>query len=561
MFPDEASCGLPVNTAAARAPSAVAACITVLLLWRLGSAMFGRRTGIVAGVLGGSSLAFLLYAPNATAEMLLTVCCTWAYFHFWFAATAERPGRRFLHAMLFYVAMGFAMLAKGPAPIAVTAIPLVAWWYSHRAFETLAEGGPGAWRAAAQVFVRDLVPRTIEAFTRLWLLPGLIVFAAVFVPWMLQVADRHPHAWNLWNWQYWQRAQGNYEDSKVRGAFFYVPIVVGLVAPWVFLVPEALAAPWMKRYARLRHGLFYAGLWVVVGVGVLSLMSFKRPYYILPAVPGLILLKAVVADRFFSRVPGNGPLVLSLDIGARPRALVIPNERRFAWIIWGLLAAGAAASLVFGRAWLGRHMPDAAPALTLIIAGMLIAILLAGIAYIRGRGWVSLGIMAVGTVASFQAAWYAGAPAVNAMATWDKVEALARALDAAGVPRDARVLWVDRRPDARLSVYFDRDSTYLVTAEEIVTRMVDRTNKAQQLEEIVTERADALLASADPVYLIVERRHYDQWDMAGSRGVHFLADVRSEFERRGKDWVIVCNDAARRVDQTTKPASQAVSRP
>ena len=268
--------------------------------------------------------------------------------------------------------------------------------------------------------------------------------------------------------------------------------------PWVFLIPEALAAPWMKRYAHLQPGLFYAGLWAVLGVGTLSLMQFKKPYYILPAVPGLILLMAVVADRFFGRVMSDGPLALAFGTGSRPRTLVIPNERRFAWIVWGLLAVGAVGSLVLGRVWLQKHMPTCATRLSLVAAGALIAILLAGVAYIRGRGWTSFGIMAVTTIATFHTAWYWCAPAIDTLDEVNKVTALARALDAAAVPPDAKVLWADRRPDARLSFYFNRNSTYMVTAEEIVNRMVDRTNKAGQIEQLGLERAGRPVEVAGP---------------------------------------------------------------
>jgi len=217
VLPNEPSTGLPVSNTAARLPTAVSALATVLLIWHLAGAMFGKRVGMVAAVITGSSLMFLLYAANATPEMLLTMCCTWAIVHFWHAATIPNSRKRFLHAMLFYVAMGLGMLAQGPAPIAVTAFPLAVWWYTRRSLQILACEGLGAWREAMVLFFRDLVRQTIQIFMKLHLVPGLILFAVIFVPWMLEVAERHPHAWNLWNWQYWQRAQGNYEDTRVRG--------------------------------------------------------------------------------------------------------------------------------------------------------------------------------------------------------------------------------------------------------------------------------------------------------------------------------------------------------
>ena len=499
-----------------------------------------RRVGMVTAVVAGSSVMFILYGANATAEMLLTFCCTWACFHFWHAATTRHQRKRLAHAMLFYVAMGLGMLAKGPAPIVLTAVPMAAWWYTHRSLRLLAGGGLGAWREALKLLARDLLPRTIQAFTRLHLLPGLIVFGAIFIPWMLEVAERHPHAWNLWNWQYWQRAQGKYEDTRDRGLLYYLPLVAGLVVPWLFLIPEALAAPWLKAYTRYRRGLFFGGLWAVVGIAAMSLMEFKKPYYILPAIPGLILLMSVVADRFFGRTLRDGPLVLRLGIGSR-RAGLVTDERRFAWAVWGLLAVGAVVGLIAGALWTRSRFPGFAVPFTVVLGGVLVAILFAGVAFIRGHGWTALGTLAVGSIAAFHAVWYVCAPAIDALDEVDKVAALARALDAAEVPPEAKVLWADRRPDARLSFYFNRRSTYMVTPEEIVGQMVDRTHKQAALQEFAVARASALLGSGEPVYLVLERRHYDLMSMFMTSKGRLLATIGNEFEKEGKHWVVVSN--------------------
>jgi 4-amino-4-deoxy-L-arabinose transferase-like glycosyltransferase len=541
VLPNDPRTGLPVSTMAARLPTALSAFATVLLLWHLAASMFGKRVGMVAAVITGSSLMFLLYGVNATPEMLLTMCCTWAFLHFWYAATTRNPRKRFLHAMFFYVAMAFGMLAKGPAPIAVTAFPLAVWWYTQRSLRFLAHKGPGGWREAMVLFFRDLVPRTMQVFTRLHLVPGLIVFAAVFVPWMLEVAKRHPHAWDLWNWQYWQRAQGNYEDTRDRGLLYYPPLVAGLVVPWLFLIPEALAAPWMKRYARQRSGLLFGGLLAVMGVGAMSLMPFKKPYYILPAVPGLLLLMAVVADRFFGRTARDGPLILSLRVGSRRRNLIVPDERRFAWGVWMVLAVGSVATVIAAGIWMHRRFPGFAAQWTWIAAGVLIIILFAGITFIRGHGWTAVGILALASIVAFHTVWYCYAPAIDTLDEVDKVAALARGLDAAGVPPDAKVLWADRRPDARLSFYHNRHSTYMVTPDEIVSRMVDRTNQKRALQELVLDRANALLGAVEPVYLILERRHYDQLSSLMLHKGRLVASVGSEFEREGKHWVAVSN--------------------
>jgi 4-amino-4-deoxy-L-arabinose transferase-like glycosyltransferase len=540
LFPNDPRTHLPVTTAAARLPSALAALATVLMLWRLGASMFGRRVGIVTAVISSSSLLFLLYAPNATAEMLLTMCCTWSYLHFWYAVTARRRGMQFLHMMLFYVAMGFGMLAKGPAPIAVVAIPLALWWYTERPLRLLAHNGLSGWRQVLMCFLRGLWPRTIQAFTKLWLVPGLFVFASIFVPWMWMVASRHPHAWNLWNWQYWQRVQGNYEDTRERGIFYYVPMVAGMAVPWVFLAVEGAASPWLRRYARHRRALLYAGLWVLTGTVVMSLMEFKKPYYIAPAVPGLLLLMAVVADRFYTWVPHGGPMPLPFGVGSRRFDLVIPNARQFAWIVWGIAFVGLIAGVIAGGVWLKKNLPGVSVGLTLMSAGVVAIFLLAGVVHIRGRGWIALGITAVTTLVTFNTVWYWCAPAFEAIDNLDKSAELAKALDDAGVGPGIKVLWTGTSPDSRLKFYFNRRNGWLVTPEEIVNRIVDRIRNRKQLEQLVLKRTDEALASPEPVYLIVEQKHQYFLEQYVSRPVHILGTVENP-RSPGKGRVIISN--------------------
>lgn len=542
LLGDDPQTHLPVSKTAARLPSGIAAFITVLLLWRLGVAMFGRRVGIVTAVVASSSLLIVLYGPNATAEMPLMLCCTWSYVHFWFAATTRRPWARFVHAMLFYVAMGVAMLAKGPAPIALVAMPLAVWWYAGRPLRLIARCGLGAWREAIVLFLRQAWPRTLQVFTRLWCVPGLLVFAAIFVPWMWQVASRHPHAWDLWNWQYWQRIQGNYEDTRERGFFYYIPVVVGLVVPWVFLVFEAVAAPWMRRYARQRRALLYAGLWALVGVLVMSAMSFKKPYYIAPAVPGLLLLIAVVADRFYASPSSATPFWESVGFGGRRRSVRAPGGRRVAWTLWAIGVAVSVVALIICGVWLRQNMATVRVRASVIAAAALALLLTSGTAYIRGRGWMALGITAATTIAAFDAVWHSCGPAIDHLGSRDKIIALGHALNDAGIPQDAKVLWASK-PDPRLGYHFNRRTGYVVPPGEIVTQMVDRIHHKRQLMDLVAHRADELLASPEPVYLILDRKYYEAYKPFMSSPGYVVASAGEVAGSPEKGVVVVSNVA------------------
>jgi len=543
LLPDDPQLNLPVTTAAARLPTAVSALLTILLLWHLASSMFGKRVGMVTALVSASSLAFLLYSANATAEMLLTFCCTWAFVHFWHGVTTRRAWIRFVHMMLFYVALGAGMLAKGPAPIALTAIPLAVWWYTERPLRLLAYLGWGGWRQVLTCFGRQISRQTAKAFTHLYLVPGVIVFAAVFVPWMVAVGSRFEHAWNIWNWQYFQRVQGNYEDTRVRGLFYYVPIMIGLTLPWIFLLAEAVAAPWLKRYARQRRALLCAGLYALAGVAVMSLMSFKKPYYILPAVPGLLAMMGLVAERFYAFIPTTIPMKLNVWFG-RWREAVIEDPLRFAWITWVIVAMSAILMLIFGNYWMNEHIPRVAGALTVIAAGALVVVLWAGLLYVLGHGWWSLALTSLITIAVFHSAWYLCGPSLAAESS-DRVRMLDEALDQAGVPVDAKIYWADSRPDARLSFYYGRRPRYTLTPEEIVKFFgVDRTKLGfkERLKAHGRKKAESMLTGPETVYLLASLEEYNE-ARSLIKGVTFyeIARVECDPENPDKDWMVVSN--------------------
>lgn len=543
VFPADATTGLPVTTTLARLPSAIASFGTVMLLWAMASCMFGRRVGRVAAVLAGSSLFFLLYAANATVEMILTFCCTWAYAHFWFAI--QHPvgsGKRRLHLLGFYLALGAGMMAKGPFPLVMVAFPIAVWWYTEHPLSFVATGGQQAWgllmregRAgrpqalqlysqgwllALRDFFQGLLPRTVRAFRELWLIPGLIVFALCFVPWMIAVGKAHPHAWDLWNWQYWQRAQGNYDDTRDRGPFYYVGVIGGLILPWLFLVFEAAASPWIRKYARDRRALLFAGLWALIGAGIMSAVEFKKPYYISPMIPGLVLMLAVVADRFYSTPLGS---------------------KRLAWVLWAACIPMGIGAVIGGYIYVHRELPSAAIVLTALCALTLTLLLVAGFLFINGRAWAAFGMTAATSVLAFAAGWYWSGEKLDNIA---KVEALNDVFVKNNVPADAKVYWISR-PDSRLSFYYNRITQQMVQPAEIVAAFQDRTKVKTKamLQKMIKDRAISLVKSPAPVYLVLDR---DEYSMA-KIGILELTDLTRligfapDDSKKESDWMVITN--------------------
>ncbi len=517
LFPNDPVTGFPVTPTAARVPSALCSFLTILLLWRLASSMFGARVGIVTAVVASSSIALLLYGPNATAEMPLAFGCTWAYFHFWFAMIARTGWRRFGQMMLFYVALGFAMLAKGPAPVALVGFPLAFWWFTQRPARILSRRGFANWPMALASFVRDLWPRFRDTFTQLWFIPGMILFASTFVPWMLAVGERHPNAWDVWNWQYVQRAEGDFPDTRHRGLFYYPPILAGLVLPWTIFIVEAAISPWVRRHARLQRGLYYAGVWMLMGTFAMAMMEFKKPYYILAAVPGLILLVGVAAEQFYRRITQSA--ALWTDFAGISIALV------------GLVVA--AGMSMYGD---GETIP---PGLGPVGIAILAAFAIAAYLYRADKKWASFAVTALVTVTAFHTVWHVHGHAIDNI---DKVAELAKELDKIGVPKDATVLWADRRPDARLGFYFNRKADHMLDPNDIVKKVPDREKVGKTaLEIIAATHGKELLQGSKPVYLIVRRRSYDRWKDHLPDGCEIVGSVADAPTPNERDWLLLSN--------------------
>jgi hypothetical protein len=352
----------------------------------------------------------------------------------------------------------------------------------------------------------------------------------------MAVAQRTDHAWNLWNWQYLQRFQGDFEDTRDRSAFYYVPILLGLLIPWTPALVESLAAPWLKRFVRQRKALYFAGIWAVIGVLVMSLMEFKKPYYILPALPGFVLLVAPVMDHFLRRI-----------------AVRVPSRGTLSALAALVLVLGGGALAVYAiRPWFAAPLAPVLIVIGLPVAGLLYAICEVG----RGRSRRAFLATACATAAAFLTGWHTLGPTLGDAR---RTAALDYELDEAGVPEDAAVYWVDQRPDARLRFYHRRWSEHLVDPGDIVKRAVERKKSALWLQDMALERVTTLLGGTQPVYLIIDREHLslrEQVPQEVRSRVHILATVDVDRIEDEDDWMVLTNADQLRTSKELLPPTE-----
>lgn len=310
-----------------RLPSVLAAMVTVLLVWRLGRAMFGARTGLLAGAFMAVSPVVAFDAHMARADQLLCVLTTAAMAVLY---TCWRDGRDtgarlpVWRTATLWVLVGLGMLAKGPITLMVvllTAIVLAAW------------------------------TRKWSWLLRLRPFTGVLIVAAVFLPWVLLAASAVGLG-TLGEIAYdelFVRATTGRESHGAPPGYHLVLFVV-LMWPGTLLTGVALARTWKRagqgqgaRFlgvlthpARAQGAEAFCLAWIIPSWIVFELAATKLPHYTLPLYPALALISARAvfagaralpqARSLLARIGFGLWFLIGLGIVALPSAVI--------WLAW-----------------------------------------------------------------------------------------------------------------------------------------------------------------------------------------------------------------------------------
>ncbi len=335
-----------VDARAARLPSNVAAALTVLLLAWEARRRWGYGAGLLAGLLCSVSIVFWVQAKACTADMVLLLPTLVAMLAF------ERllgGSARAWHAAAFWVALAFAVLAKGPIAPAWVLLTGLALWAMNRRWRpwevALAVGlaALGWWRLGPAVLVVPLVAATWRllgsqegrrALGRLRWGWGLPLFGALTVPWAVAAQVRT-------NGEFLRRAVGHHvverslSPFESHGGFPLFYLVTGIVValPVFPVVVEALARrrDWNAHDRQWR----YLVAWVVGPLVLIELVQTKLIHYWLPSYPAAVLLAVwwLLDDRRRDRPAGPvgfwllaiGGLVAAMVPSVTVRALEVPG--------------------------------------------------------------------------------------------------------------------------------------------------------------------------------------------------------------------------------------------
>jgi 4-amino-4-deoxy-L-arabinose transferase-like glycosyltransferase len=140
-----------INEFAGRLPSALAAMFTVLLCYELARSMFGRTTGLLAGIALAATPMMCGAARFANPDALLNFCTVLTFAIFWFGLS-KRPWWWFA---LLGAAAGLAVLAKGPVGLAIPGAVIVAFLVWQRQWVVLWDR---RWVIASSTFTLVALP-------------------------------------------------------------------------------------------------------------------------------------------------------------------------------------------------------------------------------------------------------------------------------------------------------------------------------------------------------------------------------------------------------------------
>ncbi|MBA4190185.1 MAG: hypothetical protein C0467_19545 [Planctomycetaceae bacterium] len=334
-----------VNEWSARLPSVLASWLIVLMIYELARQMFGRSTGLLAGVVlaSVSHFSFLAHAATPDATLLMYTCLT--YLAFW---TFHRNNSRAWWVPTA-AACGLAMLTKGPVGVALPGVVFFLYFAWNRELGRLLD---------RRFFLAS------------------VVFIFVAIPWYALVASETRGEWlaAFFGNENVNRFLSPMEGHR-GGPWFYPVAIFVLFAPWTaFLIGAVWYGAKATRSTQTGEGEMGRGgdtetnsegvrpyrflvCWAVAYLVFFSAAATKLPNYVFPVYPALAILTA----RFIIRWRDGELTVPQWMMPAAAAGLVVNGlivvggmlfaERLFPGLgIWALLGLAPAAGGI-AMAW------------------------------------------------------------------------------------------------------------------------------------------------------------------------------------------------------------------
>ena len=273
---------------ASRAMPALFGVLGVLVAYAAVRRLHGRREAVGSAVVLGSSVLYFAMARLLILDLAVAVLMSATLFAF-LAGVYEAPGglrRAFFYAL--YASSALATLTKGLIGFLVTGAVMFLWLLIFNQWKRLRP---------------------------LYLPTGSLLFLAIAAPWHVLVARRNPTWLHFYVVdQQWLRFTTT-EHSRWGPWWYFIPVVVVGLFPWIGFLGPAVAQPlragWARRGEHLKAWFYLT--WAAFVFLFFSKSQSKLIPYIMPVFAPL----AVLIGSWLARCWDDEPLVL---VQARGRA-------------------------------------------------------------------------------------------------------------------------------------------------------------------------------------------------------------------------------------------------
>jgi 4-amino-4-deoxy-L-arabinose transferase-like glycosyltransferase len=341
------------NEWAARLWPGLAGFLGVLLAFWAGNRLFAPPAGLYGAAVTASCALYVVIGHMLTLDMALTFFMSASVFAFAAAQQESGNGGRRRWMLAAWAAAALAVLTKGLVGLVLPAGAVAAY---------------------------ILVQRDWKLLPRLHIIQGGLLFLAIAAPWFILVSQANPEFFRFFFiHEHFERFLTR-EHDRYQPAWFFIPVLLAGVLPWVVGLFPALSRARTRSAATDFHTRRFLLLWCAVVFLFFSASNSKLIPYILPIFPALSLLIGdylCTADRRV--VLGQALLASLLGMAvmlAAPQAIRFTSERLppplvegyIPWLTAAGLSLAAGGVLAAAFAARGKRLPAI---LSLAFAGLL----------------------------------------------------------------------------------------------------------------------------------------------------------------------------------------------
>ncbi len=254
------------NNFAVRFGSVLSILISAFLLYRLAMMMWQcRQTAFVSSLIYISMFIVFSIGSYSVLDPMFSLWITAGIVSCYWALKAVAIRERILAWSVLGLTCGMAFMTKGFLALALPVIAMLPITIYQKRFGEMVRFGSFA-----------------------------VIFAVLIsLPWVIAIAVREPDYWHYFFWVEHIQRFASEKAQHIAPIWYYLPILILGVIPWLGLLPGALIKSWKEK--KSHPEMFFLFCWFVVPFVFFSIAKGKLPTYVLPFIGPLAMMMAKYA--------------------------------------------------------------------------------------------------------------------------------------------------------------------------------------------------------------------------------------------------------------------------